>query len=77
MILHQKNIHYENHCKHSFGTYVQAHDGPNQQNNNSAKTLDGIYLQYIDTHQGGHKIVHLKNKLNHHLMQYYSNTNHR
>jgi hypothetical protein len=28
MILHQRNLDYEKHCKHAFGSYVQAHDDP-------------------------------------------------
>ena len=28
-------------------------------NTTAARTLDGNYLQYTDSHQGGHKILHL------------------
>ena len=59
MIIHQKNIDYKKHCKYSFGSYVQAHDEPNLLNTTAARTLDCIYLQYTDSHQGGHEILHL------------------
>jgi hypothetical protein len=59
MILHQKKLDYKKHCKHSFGSYVQAHDEPNLLNTIAARTLDGIYLQYTNSHQGGHEILHL------------------
>ena len=41
------------------GSYVQAHDKPDPLNTTAARTLDGIYLQYTDSHQGGHEILHL------------------
>jgi len=59
MILHQKHLDYSKHCKYTFGTYIQAHDEPNPTNDLSARTLDCIYLQYKDSHQGGHKLLHL------------------
>ena len=59
MILHQKNLDYSKNCKFAFGTFVQAHDEPNPSNTNSPRTLDCIYLRYIDSHQGGHELLHL------------------
>ena len=59
MILYQKNLDYKKHCRYSFGSYVQAHDEPNPLNTTAARTLDGIYLRYTNSHQGGHKILHL------------------
>ena len=60
MILHQKNLNYEKNCTYSFGFYIQAYNKPNPLNTTEARTLDGIYLQYTDSHQGGHKILHLQ-----------------
>ena len=59
MILHQKNLDYNRHCKYAFGTFVQGHDEPQPRNTNAARTLDCIYLRYHDSHQGGHKLLHL------------------
>ena len=59
MILHQKTLEYNKHCKYVFGMYVQAHDEPQQKNSLSSRTLDCIYLQYQDSHQGGHELLHL------------------
>ena len=44
MIMHQKNLDYSKHCKFKFGAYIQTHDEPSPKNNNSAQTLDCIYL---------------------------------
>jgi hypothetical protein len=60
MMLHQKTLDYKKNCKYSFGSYVQAHDKPNPLNTTAARTLDSIYLQYTDAHQGGHEILHLQ-----------------
>jgi hypothetical protein len=60
MILHQRNLDYEKHCKHAFGSYVQAHDDPKSKNTNASRTLDCIYLRYTDNIQGGHELLHLQ-----------------
>jgi hypothetical protein len=39
--------------------YVQGQDDSQIKNDNKARTLDCIYLQYNDNHQGGHKLLHL------------------
>jgi hypothetical protein len=36
MIMHQKNLNYSKHCNFTFGAYIQAHDEPSPNNNNSA-----------------------------------------
>ncbi len=59
MILHQKNIEYGKHCQFAFGTYVQAHNEPTILNSNAPRTLDCIYLRYLDNDQGGHQLLHL------------------
>ena len=50
MILHQKTLEYNKHCKYVFGMYLQAHDKPTQKNSLSPRTLDCIYLRYRDSH---------------------------
>jgi hypothetical protein len=60
MILHQRNLDYEKHCKHAFGSYVQAHDDPKSKNTNASRTLDCIYLRYTDNIQGVHELLHLQ-----------------
>jgi hypothetical protein len=59
MILHQKHLDNSKNCKYTFGTYIQAHNKPNPKNDLSSQTFDCIYLQYKDSHQGGHKLLHL------------------
>ena len=59
MILHQRNLDYNKHCRYAFGTYVQAHDEPAPSNTNAPHTLDCIYLHYNDNEQGGHDLLHL------------------
>ncbi len=59
MMLHQKNLDYDKHCKYAFGTYVQGHDDKNPRNANISRTLDYLYLRYNDSHQGGHELFHL------------------
>ena len=59
MILHQRTLDYNKHCKYPTGTYVQAHDKPNPTNTTAPRTLDCIYLHYNNNQQGGHELLHL------------------
>jgi len=59
MILHKRNIDYEKHCKFALGEYVQAHTEPSPSNTNEERTIDCIYLRYIDNEQGGHQLLNL------------------
>jgi hypothetical protein len=59
MILHQKNLDYMKPCKYTFSLYIQGHNKPAPSNTNAARTLDCIYLQNRDSHQGGHELLHL------------------
>ena len=52
MILLKKNIDYEKHCKYALGEYVQAHTEPNPSNTIKERTIDCIYLRYIDNDLG-------------------------
>ena len=59
MILHQEPLDYKKHCSIPFGTYVQAHNEPTPSNTQYARTLDCIYLRYVDNMQGGHELLDL------------------
>ncbi len=59
MILHKKNIDYDKHCQYALGEYVQAHTEPNPSNTIEERTIDCIYLRYIDNEQGGHQVLKL------------------
>ena len=60
MILHQRNLQYNKHCKYSFGSFVEAAHDPNPKNTNAPRTLDCIYLRYHENDQGGHQCLHLQ-----------------
>ena len=59
MILHKRNIDYNKHCKFALGEYVQAHTEPSPSNTIEERTIDCIYLRYIDNEQGGHQLLNL------------------
>ena len=48
MILQKKTINYEKHYKYALGEYVQAHTEPSPSKTNRERTIDYIYLRYID-----------------------------
>jgi hypothetical protein len=60
MILHQENLDFDKHCSIAFGTYVQAHQEPLATNTQHPRTLDCIYLRYVDNQQGGHHLLDLR-----------------
>ncbi len=60
MILHQENLDYQKHCSIPFGSYVQAHTEPNPTNDQYPRTLDCVYLRYVDNAQGGHHLLDLR-----------------
>jgi hypothetical protein len=60
MILHQQSMDYGKHCSIPFGSYVQAHTEPDPSNTQLPRTLDCIYLQYVDNNQGGHHLLDLR-----------------
>ena len=59
MILHHENLDYNKYCKYPFGSYVQAHQEPTPKNSQYARTIDCIYLRYVDNLQGGHHLLDL------------------
>jgi hypothetical protein len=60
MTMHQQSLDYEKHCSIPFGTYVQAHTEPDPKNTQHPRTLDCIYLRYVDDNQGGHHLLDLR-----------------
>jgi hypothetical protein len=60
MILHQQALDYEKHCSVPFGSYVQAYTEPDRTSTMHPRTLDCIYLQYVDNDQGGHHLLDLR-----------------
>ena len=59
MIMHQENHDFTKPCQISFGAYVQPHNEPNQKNSQHPRTIDYIYLRYVDSMQGGHHSLDL------------------
>ena len=60
MIMHQQSLDYAKHCSIPFGSYVQAHTEPDPKNTNHPRSLDCIYLRYVDNDQGGHHLLDLR-----------------
>jgi hypothetical protein len=58
MIIHQENISYQQHCRTSWGTYVLAHNEPDQTNTNAPRALDCLYLR--PNASGRHQCLHLQ-----------------
>jgi hypothetical protein len=60
MILHQQSFDYSKHCSIPFGSYVQVHNEPDPKNTQHQRTLDCIYLRYVDNDRGGHHLLDLR-----------------
>jgi hypothetical protein len=58
MLMHQKSLDYDKHLSISFGSCVQAHTKPDPKNTQQPRTLDCIYLRYVDNNQGGHHLLY-------------------
>ena len=52
-------IDYKKHCSISFGAYVQANHEQFPKNDQTACTLDCIYLRPCNNLQGGHELMDL------------------
>ena len=63
MLVAQKALDYEKHCKHEFGEYVQATNQNNPTNTMQARSIDGIYLYPNTNQQGGHVVMNLQTGL--------------
>jgi hypothetical protein len=57
--MHQELLDYNKYCGVPFGTYFQAHNGPNFKNSQHPRILDCIYLCYADNLQVGHHLLDL------------------
>jgi hypothetical protein len=62
VILHQRGLDFNKHCKYLFGSYIQPHNDPYPKNTNSPRTIDCIYLRYFDNFQGGHELYNLNTR---------------
>jgi hypothetical protein len=62
VILHKVNLDYNKHCAIPLGSYVQALDDPPpaKKITLAPRAIDGIYLRYQDSSQGGHQILDLR-----------------
>jgi hypothetical protein len=60
MIIHQENLDFHKHCMIPFGTYIQAHNEPVNLNSQHPRTLDCVYLRYLNNKQGGHELLDLQ-----------------
>jgi hypothetical protein len=60
MSMHQKSLDYKKHCSIPFSAYVQVHTDPDQKNTQHPRTLDCIYLRYVDNNQGWHHLLDLQ-----------------
>ena len=59
VIMSKKNIDYNKHCQHTFGTFVQANQENNPMNMQAPRTIDAIYLRPLNNIQGGHEVMNL------------------
>jgi len=59
MIMGDPPIDYKKHCSISFGAYVQANHEHFPKNDQTAHTLDCIYLRPCNNLQGGHELMDL------------------
>jgi hypothetical protein len=60
MIIHQENLDFHKHCMIPFGTYIQAHNEPVNLNSQHPRTLNCVYLRYLNNKQGGHELLDLQ-----------------
>jgi hypothetical protein len=60
VILTQRPLDLQKHCKFPFGPYVQANNEPNPTNTNAPRTIDCIYLRPFPNLQGGHDVMDLR-----------------
>jgi hypothetical protein len=58
-ILGLSTLDYVKHCTVPFGAYVQANHKANQISSNASQTIDAIYLQPVNSMQGGHELYDL------------------
>jgi hypothetical protein len=59
MIMQQRNLDNNQHCRYALRSYVQAHDEPALLNSKAPHTFDCIPLCYTEGMQGGYELHHL------------------
>jgi hypothetical protein len=60
VILPKQALEYIKNCTIPFASYVQAHTKPDPKNTQHPRTLDCLYLRYVDNNQGGHEVLDLR-----------------
>jgi hypothetical protein len=60
MIVTKDNLNYDKHCLIPFRYHVQAGHEATFKNDNHPRTLDCLYLRYINNDQGGHELLDLR-----------------
>jgi len=63
MILGGTPLDFNKHCVIPFGAYVQANHESTPTNDNTARTIDCIYLRPCNNIQGGHELMDLNSSL--------------
>lgn len=58
-IMGKPPLDYNKHCSIPFGAYVQANNESTHTNDNTARTIDAIYLRPCKNQQGGHELMDL------------------
>ena len=59
MLVEQKVLDYEKHCKYEFGEYVQAAHENDPTNVMTERSIDAIYLYPNTNQQGGHVVMNV------------------
>ena len=62
MILQQKLLNFDMHCKHYTGEYVLEHNDKHIKNNMESRALDCIYLRPSSISKNVHKFCHISTK---------------
>jgi hypothetical protein len=60
MIIHQENLDFHKHCMIPFETYIPAHNESANLNSQHPRTLNCVYLRYLNNKQGGHELLNLQ-----------------
>ena len=59
IIMGQRPLDYDKHCKYAFGSYCQASQENVPTNTPNPRTIGAIYLSALDNVQGGHRLLSL------------------
>ncbi len=58
-IVLDRKLNFDKHCKATFESYVEAHDGPTITNTMRPHTFPGKFLGPTGNHQGTHKVFNI------------------